>query len=146
MSRRVVALAIATLAGALFGAGLLVSGMTRPDVVISFLDVTRDWNPNLALVIGGAVTVYALTYVWIRRRGGDPWFGDAFHLPTRRDIDVQLVTGAALFGIGWGLAGLCPGPAIVTSVSGGDALAFALAMLAGMYLFARLRTSSSRSS
>jgi uncharacterized protein len=123
---------LAVVAGALFGAGLLVSGMTRPAKVIGFLDVARGWDPSLALVMGGAVAVYALAYRRIRRRER-PWFDRAFHLPTRRDVDVPLLAGAAIFGIGWGLGGLCPGPGLVAAASGSTAgIAFVAAMIAGM--------------
>jgi hypothetical protein len=130
---RIVALALAAVAGALFGAGLLVSGMTQPAKVIGFLDVARGWDPSLAFVMGGAVAVYGLSYRWIRRGRGEPWFDVAFHLPTRRDVDVPLLAGAAIFGIGWGLGGLCPGPGLVAAASGSTiGLAFVAAMLAGM--------------
>jgi uncharacterized membrane protein YedE/YeeE len=131
---RALSLSLAGAAGALFGAGLLVSGMTHPTRVIGFLDVTGRWDPSLAFVMGGAVLVYAIALRWVRRRRQSPWFEIKFHLPTRRDIDPPLILGAALFGIGWGLGGLCPGPAIVSAASGSlAALAFLAAMLAGMY-------------
>ena len=127
------ALVLAGVSGAMFGAGLLLAGMTIPARVIGFLDVTRHWDPTLAFVMGGAVMVYAIAFRWIGHRRTDPWFDTAFHLPTRRDIDRRLVLGAALFGIGWGLVGLCPGPAIVTAASGSvPAIGFIAAMLAGM--------------
>lgn len=94
---------LAAVTGALFGAGLLISGMTQPARVIGFLDVTRAWDPTLAFVMGGAVIVYAFAFRAISVRRSDPWFDIKFHLPTRRDIDLPLVGGAALFGIGWGL-------------------------------------------
>jgi uncharacterized membrane protein YedE/YeeE len=129
-----VSLALAGVAGALFGAGLLVSGMTLPARVIDFLDVTGAWDPSLAFVMGGAALVYAIAFRSIRAGRAEPWFDTAFHLPTRRDLDLRLIAGAALFGIGWGLGGLCPGPAIVTAASGSQTgLAFAAAMLVGMY-------------
>jgi len=133
--------AIVVLAGALFGTGLLVSGMTSPAKVIGFLDVTGDWDPSLAFVMAGAVAVYSLVFSWISRRGGNPWFDSQFHLPTRRDLDLPLVAGAALFGLGWGLAGWCPGPGIVSAASGSvDAIVFVVAMLAGMYAHQRWST------
>jgi uncharacterized membrane protein YedE/YeeE len=129
-----VSLLAAGAAGALFGAGLLVSGMTQPARVLAFLDVTRRWDPRLALVMAAAVLVYALAYRRIRRRGA-PWLGPQLHLPAPGAIDPPLVLGAALFGVGWGLAGLCPGPAFVSAASGSvPALAFAAAMLAGMHV------------
>ena len=132
--RRAASLLLAGLAGALFGAGLLVSGMTQPARVIGFLDVAGPWDPGLAFVMGGAVLIYAAALRWIRRRRPAPWFDVKFHLPERRDLDAPLILGAALFGIGWGLGGLCPGPAIVSAASGSlPGLAFVAAMLAGMY-------------
>ena len=137
---RFASLLLAGLAGALFGAGLLVSGMTQPARVIGFLDVTGRWDPGLAFVMGGAVLVYALAVRRIRGRRWTPWFEAKLHLPTRQDIDPPLLVGAALFGIGWGLGGLCPGPAIVGAASGSLAgLAFVVAMLAGMYAHDRSR-------
>jgi uncharacterized membrane protein YedE/YeeE len=111
---------LATVAGLVFGVGLAVSGMTDPARVIGFLDPLRAWDPSLAFVVGGAIAAYAIAYRVILRRS-DPWFDLRFHVPTRRDIDVQLVLGAALFGIGWGLGGLCPGPGIVAAASGNAA-------------------------
>jgi uncharacterized protein len=135
---RIAALGPAALAGALFGAGLVISGMTRPARIISFLDPIGGWDPSLAFVMAGAVTVYALAHAVIRRRAR-PWFDLQFHLPVRADIDAPLVIGAAVFGIGWGLGGLCPGPGIVAAAGGSlSALGFVLAMLAGMYLRHRL--------
>ncbi len=131
-SRSVAGIVLAAVAGALFGVGLLISGMTQPAKVIGFLDVTRSWDPSLAFVMGGAVVVNSVLYRLTQRRSG-PWFDRKFHLPTRRDIDLSLVAGAALFGIGWGLGGLCPGPALVSAAAGNvAALAFTGAMLVGM--------------
>jgi uncharacterized protein len=128
------ALALAAVAGALFGVGLLISGMTQPAKVIGFLDVTRDWDPSLAFVMGGAVAVNSILFRVVRRRTG-PWFEAKFYLPTRRDSGLSLVAGAALFGIGWGLGGLCPGPGLVSSASGDvPALAFTGAMIVGMLI------------
>lgn len=132
--RNMTALVFAAAAGALFGVGLLISGMTQPAKVIGFLDVTGDWDPSLAFVMGGAVAVNSILFRVVRRRTG-PWFDIKFHLPTRRDIDLALVAGAALFGIGWGLSGLCPGPGLVSSASGNvPALAFTGAMIVGMLI------------
>lgn len=126
--------ALAALAGVMFGAGLLLSGMTAPSKVIGFLDLGKGWDPSLAFVVAGAATVYALLFRVIRRRRTAPWLGLRFDVPTRQDIDRPLVAGAALFGIGWGLGGLCPGPGIVAAASGrGTGIAFVAAMLAGMY-------------
>lgn len=132
---RVMALVLAGLAGALFGAGLVVAGMTQPARVVGFLTLSRSWDPSLGFVMLGAIAVYAVLVRWIPRRRVDPWFDAAFHIPTRRDIDRRLVLGAALFGVGWGLGGLCPGPGIVAAASGNlAALAFVAAMLLGMQL------------
>lgn len=140
---RAMSIVLALGAGALFGAGLLVAGMTQPAKVIGFLDVARSWDPSLAFVMGGAVAVYGLAFRAIRRRRTDPWFDATFHLPTRRDVDVALLAGSALFGIGWGLGGLCPGPGLVAAASGrAPGVAFVGAMAAGMWLqhlVARLR-------
>lgn len=131
---------LAAVTGALFGVGLLVSGMTQPARVIGFLDVTRDWDPSLAFVMGGAVVVYAIAYRVISVRRADPWFDVKFHLPTHRDLDLPLVGGAALFGVGWGLGGLCPGPGLVAAAAGsGSAIAFVVAMLVGMVLASRFK-------
>ncbi|MEO7730294.1 MAG: DUF6691 family protein [Kofleriaceae bacterium] len=128
----VMSIVLATASGALFGAGLLISGMTQPAKVIGFLDVTGAWDPSLAFVIGGAVAVYSVLFRVTRRRG-DPWFDVKFHLPTRNDIDFPLIAGAALFGIGWGLGGLCPGPGLVAAASGSlSALVFVASMIIGM--------------
>lgn len=134
---RVMSIVLAVASGVLFGAGLLVSGMTLPDKVRGFLDATA-WDPSLAFVMGGAVVTYTLLYRLIVKRRRDPWFEGKFQLPTRQDIDLPLVTGAAIFGAGWGLAGACPGPGLVAAASGQlGALAFVGAMLVGMWIFGR---------
>jgi uncharacterized membrane protein YedE/YeeE len=124
---------VAFLSGGLFALGLGVAGMTRPEKVLGFLDLLGDWDPSLALVMVGAIAVHALAH---RVRTGRPLLGGTFQLPTRRDIDVRLVMGAALFGVGWGLAGYCPGPGLV-SLAGPLPVAalFVGAMLGGMALF-----------
>jgi uncharacterized membrane protein YedE/YeeE len=95
--------------------------------------------------MAGAVAVYATGYAWTRRRLDHPWFDLRFHVPARTDIDARLVTGAAIFGIGWGLGGLCPGPGVVAAASGStSAIAFVLAMVAGMYMSAQRRSSGQR--
>jgi len=119
------------LAGLLFGLGLAVSGMTDPLKVQNFLDVAGTWDPSLAFVMGGAVLV---TFVGFRLawRAGKPWFDTGFHLPSATAIDLKLLTGAALFGIGWGLAGYCPGPALSTLALGNhEVWWFVPAMVAG---------------
>jgi uncharacterized membrane protein YedE/YeeE len=131
----VAALAIAALSGALFGAGLVISGMTQPARIAHFLDPLAGWDPGLAFVMAAAVAVYAICHAWVRRRLVQPWFDVRVYLPSRADLDLQLVAGAAIFGIGWGLGGLCPGPSIVAAAAGStSAIGFVLAMIAGMYL------------
>ncbi len=118
--------------GVLFALGLGLSGMTLPRKVIGFLDVFGAWDPALALVMAGAVGVYA-TGMRLGLAEGRPRFASAFRLPTRTDIDARLLGGAALFGVGWGIGGFCPGPALVTSASGAiEALVFLGAMVVGM--------------
>lgn len=132
--------------GALFGLGLGVSGMTLPSKVHGFLDVTRAWDPSLALVMVGAIGVHFALFRLIRRRGS-PLFHASFHLPTRADVDTSLILGAAMFGAGWGLGGMCPGPGIVSVATGSpEALTFVLAMIAAMLLqHATKREPSARS-
>lgn len=125
---------IAGIAGLLFGAGLILSGMTQPEKVVAFLDFTGNWDPSLAFVMGGAIAVHATLLRVIRRRG-TPIFDEKFHMPTLKDIDRRLVFGAGIFGIGWGLGGYCPGPGIVSTVSGSlMAGLFVVAMLGGMWI------------
>ena len=120
--------------GTLFGAGLTLSGMTDPARVRGFLDLFGNWDPTLAFVMGGAVAVMVVAWR-IRARMAKPLFGEKFSLPDRSDLDPQLLAGSALFGIGWGIAGLCPGPAIASlALSPGAVLPFVTAMLAGMAL------------
>jgi uncharacterized protein len=123
---------VAFISGLMFALGLGLAGMTNPHKVINFLDLFGDWDPSLALVMGGAILVYAPVYR--RLRGKDtPKFGDRFHWPTKRDIDAKLVVGSLMFGVGWGIAGFCPGPALVAVVGGsGPVLGFFAAMLVGM--------------
>ena len=119
-------------AGTLFGAGLTVSGMTDPQRVRGFLDLFEQWDPTLAFVMGGAVLVMA--FAWqSRKRLGHPLFAERFVLPDRSDLDARLISGSALFGIGWGLAGLCPGPAIASlALAPAAVLPFVVAMFVGM--------------
>lgn len=120
------------LSGTLFGAGLTLSGMTDPARVRGFLDVFGRWDPTLVFVIGGAVIVMAIAWR-IQSRMKSPLFGEKFSLPDRRDFDGRLIVGSALFGIGWGIAGLCPGPAVASiALSPLSVLPFLVAMLAGM--------------
>lgn len=122
--------------GLLFGLGLLLSGMTDPGKVIGFLDVAGRWDPSLAFVMGGAVAVGFFAFSLARRRT-TAFLGGAMSLPSARQIDTRLVVGALIFGAGWGLAGFCPGPALVSMAAGQfKALLFVAAMIAGMVLFA----------
>lgn len=124
-------LLISLIAGALFGLGLAVAQMTNPLKVLSFLDVAGDWDPSLAFVMGAAVSITLVAFRWLLRRPV-PWCGDRFHLPTLVHLDRRLLTGATLFGIGWGLTGYCPGPALATVLSGNqEAWLFVPAMLVG---------------
>lgn len=123
---------IALASGVLFALGLVVSGMTSPAKVTAFLDVTGAWNPALVFVMAGAIAVYTPIVRLVRGRRA-PIFGDRFHWPTASGIDARLVVGSALFGVGWGLSGYCPGPALV-SLGGGslEVLVFVGAMLVGI--------------
>ena len=125
-------------AGLLFGLGLIVSGMANPVHVLSFLDIFGDWDPGLALVMGGAVVVTTIGYRLTFSRPG-PLLATRFNLPARSDIDARLVTGAATFGIGWGLSGLCPGPALVAlPLAATGTLIFVPFMLLGIWAVGRL--------
>ena len=121
--------------GLLFGLGLLVSGMADPAKVLAFLDVTGRWDPILAFVMAGAVAVSATGY-FVARRRGRPLLASRLEIPTRRDLDPRLIAGAAVFGLGWGLAGLCPGPALtLLTVAPAQAVTFVVAMVVGMLAF-----------
>lgn len=123
--------AAALFAGLLFGAGLTVSGMVNPAVVTGFLDIAGDWNPALALVMTGALAV-AFPGYWLLK-GRKPVFAEKSLVPDRRDIDAPLLAGATIFGVGWGLAGICPGPALTMfAIAPVPALLFVAAMSAGM--------------
>ena len=120
--------------GLIFGLGLVIAGMSNPAKVLNFLDLFGDWDPSLAFVMGGAVLVAFIGYrlSWAR---GLPLLGGQFDLPTRTDLDARLLSGAALFGVGWGLGGFCPGPALTAlPLAATGTLAFVPAMLAGMWL------------
>ena len=122
-------------AGLVFGIGLILSGMTDPGKVIGFLDVAGAWDPSLAFVMGGAIVVGTFAFALAGRRGRT-FLGGALQLPARRDIDARLVSGSVVFGIGWGLAGFCPGPALVAFGAGiNQAAIFVAAMLGGMVIY-----------
>jgi uncharacterized protein len=130
--------AVALGAGLVFSAGLVLSGMARPSKVIGFLDVAGRWDASLLCVMAGAVGVHFVVQRLARRRAAPLW-SPRFWLPTRRDIDGRLLLGSLVFGVGWGLSGYCPGPALVSLPLGGvSALVFVSAMLAGMWLTSRL--------
>jgi uncharacterized membrane protein YedE/YeeE len=121
--------------GLLFGLGLMLSGMTDPGKVIGFLDLLGTWDPSLALVMGGAIMVGFFAFTVAKKRTST-FLGGALRLPTNMDMDKKLVIGSLLFGAGWGLAGFCPGPALVSMADGQPkALVFVLAMLIGMLGF-----------
>jgi hypothetical protein len=122
------------LVGLLFGAGLALSGMINPERVLGFLDIAGTWNPTLAFVLAAALVPSSLAYVLVRRMKR-PLMADEFCIPKNRTIESRIVAGAALFGVGWGLVGLCPGPAIAGLVLGHwQAWLFVAAMAAGMWL------------
>ncbi len=141
---------LSTLAGALFALGLVISGMTQPAKVIGFLHLAGlaqgiswhaapgYWDPSLALVMGGALMVSLLAFT-VTPQAAKPWLDAKFHLPTRQDIDKPLIIGSALFGMGWGIAGFCPGPGLASLLAAGsDAAWFVAAMVTGMWLTRRL--------
>ncbi len=122
----------ALIAGIVFSLGLIISLMVNPEKVIAFLDISGDWDPSLGLVMGSALVVTAIGYqlAWRREK---PFYAAGFQVPVSRKIDRRLAIGAVLFGIGWGLAGLCPGPSLAALAIGGlPALGFFVAMLLGM--------------
>lgn len=125
----------ALLAGILFGLGLILSGMANPAKVLGFLDLAGAWDPSLALVMGGAVGVAAIGFALAGQRPVS-WLGAQMKMPTATQIDRRLLLGSTLFGVGWGLAGFCPGPALTALGMGeGKALVFVASMLAGMGLY-----------
>jgi hypothetical protein len=120
------------LCGLIFGAGLMISGMTQPAKVLGFLDIFGRWDPTLAFVMAGALAVSSMGYI-LARRQRRPVITALYFWPSRTDIDRPLIVGSVLFGIGWGLAGLCPGPALVNLASlAPRVFAFVVAMIAGM--------------
>ncbi|MFV9682004.1 DUF6691 family protein [Pseudomonas sp. NY15367] len=134
----------AFIAGLLFGLGLLLGGMADPAKVLAFLDLAGDWDPSLALVMAGAIGAAALPLNLAQRRT-KALLGGAMQLPTRRDLDARLVGGSLLFGVGWGIAGICPGPALAILLTGHwQVLLFVAAMLAGMLIFTALESRRGR--
>ncbi len=124
-------LVAAAIAGVVFALGLVISGMTDPANVLAFLDVGGDWNPALGFVMAGAIALYA-PIAWLVTRRDRPVFDSRFVLPQDRSIDATLVGGAAVFGVGWGLSGYCPGPVLVSLTTGVHAVVFVAAMLGGI--------------
>jgi uncharacterized membrane protein YedE/YeeE len=123
---------IALVSGTLFGAGLAVSGMVDPARIRGFLDIFGHWDPTLAFVMGGAVGVMTLAWM-LKARMQKPIYAESFAMPSTRIVDARLIVGSAIFGIGWGLSGLCPGPAIADfAIKPRSALIFVAAMLLGM--------------
>jgi uncharacterized membrane protein YedE/YeeE len=128
---------LALASGLVFGLGLIAGGMTDPAKVKGFLDLAGSWDPSLALVMGGGVLVGLVAFAIARQRR-QAWSGTPMELPKSRVIDVRLITGGVLFGTGWGIAGFCPGPALVAAASGlAPALLFVVAMLVGMLVHDR---------
>jgi uncharacterized membrane protein YedE/YeeE len=130
--------------GLLFGVGLVISGMTDPNKVLGFLDVFGAWDGSLMWVMAGAIGVHAVAYRWIRRRPA-PLFDAAFRVPTRRDLDGRLLLGAAVFGVGWGLGGYCPGPSVVSLASlRAGVVVFVAALAVGSIVTAKLEARFAR--
>lgn len=126
---------VAFVCGLVFGAGLIISQMSNPAKVIGFLDITDKWDPSLALVMGGAVVVFGVLYR-LALRQGTPLFAPRFSLPEKESLEAPLVVGALIFGVGWGLGGFCPGPAIVSAAFGDARVwAFVAAMMASMLIY-----------
>lgn len=131
---------MALIAGLVFGLGLILSGMSNPAKVIGFLDISGNWDPSLAFVMAGAIAVSFLPFRLAKNRS-TALLGGPIRLPAATDIDRRLVLGSVIFGIGWGLAGYCPGPALVSLLSGGaKPLIFVVSMLAGMAVFELLQS------
>lgn len=134
----------ALISGLIFGLGLIISGMANPAKVQNFLDLFGMWDPSLAFVMGGAVLITAPGY-WLVRKRSKPFFASAFQIPTRKDFDKKLIIGSSIFGIGWGLIGFCPGPALTAipfalfgDYAFQETLIFVVAMLLGMLMVQKL--------
>jgi uncharacterized membrane protein YedE/YeeE len=135
--------AVALAAGVIFGVGLVLSGMTQPAKVLGFLDWFGAWDPTLLFVMGGAVVVYGVAYRLIMKRAR-PLLAEVFAVPAPGAIDRKLIFGAALFGVGWGLGGYCPGPSVVALASGAlDVIVLVAATAAGMWIASRLEATPS---
>ena len=132
---------VSLIAGLIFGFGLVISGMANPAKVQNFLDIFGSWDPSLAFVMAGAIAVSMLGFVYAGKRNA-PVLNSSFAWPTKKDLDKELLTGAGIFGIGWGMVGLCPGPAIVAlGSSKTETLIFFAFMLAGLVLVKTIRSS-----
>lgn len=128
------------LSGFIFGMGLLISGMANPSKVIGFLDVAGNWDPSLAFVMIGAISISMLSFRYVKRTSSTIW-GEIVQLPTAKKIDKKLIFGSLLFGIGWGLVGFCPGPAIVAIGTGNlKAIIFTISMIVAMLIYEWLQT------
>ena len=126
---------VSTLVGMIFGFGLILSGMVNPAIVLSFLDIAGNWNPSLLWVMGGAMSVSAIAFAVAKKRKKS-YLGIPIQIPITTQIDHRLLIGSFLFGVGWGIAGICPGPALVLVGSGStNAIVFLIAMMTGMFLF-----------
>ena len=135
---------VALMVGLLFGLGLILSGMSDPAKVLGFLDLAGKWNPSLAFVMGGAIAVGLLVFPFVTRRSTSI-LGDAMRLPTATRIDLRLLLGGVAFGVGWGLAGYCPGPALASLAFGGiKSVLFVVAMLVGMAVFELLERAKTK--
>jgi len=131
-------LLVAYLVGLIFGVGISMSGMANPAKVLNFFDLAGSWDPSLAFVMGGAVVVTFFGYRWVLSRS-KPLYEISFALPTRSDIDLKLVSGSLIFGIGWGLAGFCPGGALpVLGTGNRTVMLFVAALISGIYLTRKL--------
>lgn len=129
---------IALLSGVIFGLGLIISEMVNPAKVIAFLDLAGAWNPSLGLVMAGAIAV-ALPAFYVAKRKQNSVCGMEMHLPNNKTIDTRLIVGSLTFGVGWGVAGFCPAPALVSAATGQwQAIVFSLAMIVGFYVFSVL--------
>ncbi|QYX56014.1 YeeE/YedE family protein [Roseovarius sp. SCSIO 43702] len=124
----------ALLSGLMFGSGLIISGMANPAKVLNFLDLFGSWDPSLAFVMGGAILVTAPGFAWLTRSRSRPFFDSKFRIPEKSDLEPKLIAGATIFGIGWGLGGFCPGPALTAlPIAATGTLVFVPFMLIGMW-------------
>lgn len=130
---KLIRIIIGWISGGLFGSGMIISGMVDPNKVIAFLDITGDWDPSLAFVMGGALLVFTPMYHFVIKKRTTAISGDKFNWTSNNNVDGTLISGAVIFGAGWGLAGFCPGP-VIASIGGGSniILAFTLSMIVGM--------------